>query len=479
MDIWIGFAVAALKAGVLGVVGDGIEQALVDQGIDLGSDQLKRYLEKVKRGLDQVLTDKSLKEMDVLDDQTAYIREEIKELLRSISLEEDLFRNCCYDAKSLAAVLYKKYKEQKKDFVEYESEIQKVLYVMSGKAISLEKERDGFTADSLVHIINSHEEQMELLRKIWGILDKSMKNNGIYLKKEPKQEQNRRRTNQTEEHSNLDKVKSRNICLGESYPLNGNKTQGDIQMYQEYEYDIALSFAGEDRKYAEELALKLRNRGVQVFYDNWNIASLWGENLYTYLAETYRDKALFCVTIISKKYCEKQWTKHELEFIQEREFQGEVYWLPLFLEEVKVPGLSETRGRVYANQHEIDEIVDILCEKINKRKYEIKINGLEKPKIMRLIGEDGTTEEVEVVFAFSFKDNNKEYVIYTKHEVDEEKNITVYVSNVERSSDGQAKLLGVSDEDEWERIKEVMRELAEVDSSYQPPKFDADGIEIL
>lgn len=139
-------------------------------------------------------------------------------------------------------------------------------------------------------------------------------------------------------------------------------------MYQEYEYDIALSFAGEDRKYAEELALKLRNRGVQVFYDNWNIASLWGENLYTYLAETYRDKALFCVTIISKKYCEKQWTKHELEFIQERAFQGEVYWLPLFLEEVKVPGLSETRGRVYANQHEIDEIVDILCEKINKRK---------------------------------------------------------------------------------------------------------------
>ena len=42
MDILIGFAVAALKAGVLGVVGDGIEQALVDQGIDLGSDQLKR-----------------------------------------------------------------------------------------------------------------------------------------------------------------------------------------------------------------------------------------------------------------------------------------------------------------------------------------------------------------------------------------------------------------------------------------------------
>lgn len=41
-------------------------------------------------------------------------------------------------------------------------------------------------------------------------------------------------------------------------------------MKQEYEYDIALSFAGEDRKYAEKLALKLRDKGVRVFYDNWN-----------------------------------------------------------------------------------------------------------------------------------------------------------------------------------------------------------------
>lgn len=73
-----------------------------------------------------------------------------------------------------------------------------------------------------------------------------------------------------------------------------------------YDYDVALSFAGENRNYAEELANKLRRKGVQVFYDNWNIASLWGENLYTFLGKTYRDNSLFCVTIISKKYCEKK-----------------------------------------------------------------------------------------------------------------------------------------------------------------------------
>ena len=44
--------------------------------------------------------------------------------------------------------------------------------------------------------------------------------------------------------------------------------------------------------------------------------------------------------------------------------------------------------------------------------------ALEK-KMMSIISEDGTTEEVEVILAFEFKDNKKEYVIYTKNEKDE------------------------------------------------------------
>lgn len=46
MDIWSGFAVAALKAGVSGVVGNEIIQALADQGINIGSEKLGQYLKK-------------------------------------------------------------------------------------------------------------------------------------------------------------------------------------------------------------------------------------------------------------------------------------------------------------------------------------------------------------------------------------------------------------------------------------------------
>ena len=83
-------------------------------------------------------------------------------------------------------------------------------------------------------------------------------------------------------------------------------------------------------------------------------------------------------------------------------------------------------------------------------------------KMMSIVSEDGSVEEVEVVIAFEFKDTKKEYVVYTKNEKDENENITVYVSHVDRSS-GEARLLGVEDEEEWNKIKDVLRELSKAE----------------
>ena len=80
-------------------------------------------------------------------------------------------------------------------------------------------------------------------------------------------------------------------------------------------------------------------------------------------------------------------------------------------------------------------------------------------EMMSIIAEDGTMEEVEVILAFEFKDTKKEYVIYTKNERDENENITIYVSNVDRSSE-EPKLVGIDDEEEWNRVKDVLRELS-------------------
>ncbi len=88
-------------------------------------------------------------------------------------------------------------------------------------------------------------------------------------------------------------------------------------------------------------------------------------------------------------------------------------------------------------------------------------NKMEK-KIMSIVSSDGSIEEVEVILAFEFKDTNKEYVVYTKNEKDENGNITVYVSNIDRSEE-EPKLLGVENEAEWNKIKDVLRELSKTE----------------
>ena len=99
---------------------------------------------------------------------------------------------------------------------------------------------------------------------------------------------------------------------------------------------------------------------------------------------------------------------------------------------------------------------------MNNRGRIIMDNQEVEKKMMSIVAEDGSIEEVEVILAFEFKDTNKEYVIYTKNEKDENDNVTVYVSHVDRSS-GDPKLLGVDDEEEWNRVKDVLRELSKAE----------------
>ena len=86
----------------------------------------------------------------------------------------------------------------------------------------------------------------------------------------------------------------------------------------------------------------------------------------------------------------------------------------------------------------------------------------DKKNIMVTTMQDGSKEEVEVLLAFKFNDNNKEYVIYTKNEVDENGNVTIYISNVTRNGD-YVNLTTVADDNEWTRIKNVLRELSKAE----------------
>src|SRR5262245_51738930 len=98
----------------------------------------------------------------------------------------------------------------------------------------------------------------------------------------------------------------------------------------EYDYDVALSFAGEDREYVSKVAAILHALGVRVFYDAYETTDLWGKDLYTHLDDVYRKRSKSCVMFISEAYGRKLWTSHERQSAQAKAFEsaGE-YVLPV------------------------------------------------------------------------------------------------------------------------------------------------------
>jgi len=55
-------------------------------------------------------------------------------------------------------------------------------------------------------------------------------------------------------------------------------------------------------KYVEKTAHALRKKGLKVFYDSYEEASLWGKDLYTHLRDVYQNQAEFTVIFISGNY---------------------------------------------------------------------------------------------------------------------------------------------------------------------------------
>jgi len=131
------------------------------------------------------------------------------------------------------------------------------------------------------------------------------------------------------------------------------------------DFHVALSFAGEDRRYVERVASALREMGLRVFYDKHEVASLWGKDLYTHLREVYTRRAMYTVMFISKHYGEKLWTNHERESAQARAFEEKrEYILPARFDDTEVPGLLRTTHHVDLKEVSPEELARLIKEKI-------------------------------------------------------------------------------------------------------------------
>lgn len=143
-------------------------------------------------------------------------------------------------------------------------------------------------------------------------------------------------------------------------------------MQETFKYEVAISFAEEDRNIALSLSQALDAAGLASYYYPDNKADMVGIDLEEKLTSIYRHEAKFAVVIFSDHYFrdDKPYVKTELTAIQNRmeEDAGTVYMLPVKVhKDVSLKKYPELDSLTYLLwNHNPGEIADILKELLGK-----------------------------------------------------------------------------------------------------------------
>jgi hypothetical protein len=115
-----------------------------------------------------------------------------------------------------------------------------------------------------------------------------------------------------------------------------------------WRWDVALSFAGAQRGYVEQVAGELGTLGVRCFYDADEQIELWGRHLPEELPAIYGEQAAAVVVFVSAEYIDQDWTRLELRAALDRAVrERREYVLPARFDDTLLPGLLP--GVVYAD----------------------------------------------------------------------------------------------------------------------------------
>lgn len=132
-------------------------------------------------------------------------------------------------------------------------------------------------------------------------------------------------------------------------------------------YEVVLSFAGEEREYVEKVAEILKHNSVNLFYDKYEEASLWGKELTEHLDKVYRGSARYCVIFISKHYKDKVWPTQEKRSALVRALEEkEEYILPARFDDTEIPGLRPTIGYVSLKDKTPKELALLILQKLGR-----------------------------------------------------------------------------------------------------------------
>lgn len=133
----------------------------------------------------------------------------------------------------------------------------------------------------------------------------------------------------------------------------------------EFDFDVAFSFAGEDREYVDQVAELLKKEGIKVFYDKFETVDLWGKDLGLHFDYIYRKSARYCIPFISKSYKKKVWTNYEIRTAIAAAIQtNEEYILPARFDDTEIDGIRPTLGFIDLRNYSPEEFAGLVIAKI-------------------------------------------------------------------------------------------------------------------
>lgn len=113
----------------------------------------------------------------------------------------------------------------------------------------------------------------------------------------------------------------------------------------DYEFDVAISFAGENRDLAKFIVDKLNELDISTFYDKHYEDNYLGGPWATLFRETFNEKSRLVVALLDKHHFEKVWPTFERDCFDNRVTKAEV--IPVRLDDTVFPGIPKDTVSIY------------------------------------------------------------------------------------------------------------------------------------
>lgn len=175
-------------------------------------------------------------------------------------------------------------------------------------------------------------------------------------------------------------------------------------------YDVALSFADQERTYVKKVAEYLLDNEINVFYDEFEEINLWGQHLKDHFYEIYRNKSRYVIPFISQAYKKSEWTTHELKSALEGAINYREYILPVRFDNTEIDDLQKNPiGCIYIKNESPENLGKLIIKKIKPEHMDIKSSNQHSSRNLLIEGEKeilSIIEEAKKDFKQN-EDNNK------------------------------------------------------------------------